>query len=399
MARRAAMIPGRAKAVEREPRAVQVRQHRWWVGTFAVVAVVGVGIGFRLLSAPSVNQVRSRAEGESRAEEWNAALADWRTVNRSDQANARSLLGEARACLALGLAGQAERALRRACEADPSDGESWLLRLELLRLEDRPLEAQSVGWAAFEAVPRKAHREVLQALTLALLADTPDDLARQTLERWVAADRGDVDAKVALLRRMATDPRPSDPDRAARIAQLAVLLAREPANLDVREALILALADAGETTRGRLLLDEWPAAARDARFDRLRGQWSLNYERRPERAIEAFRKAQEGLPHDWKSHYGLSRALQALGRVDEANKEAEAVKMLRETLDPKTLGPRLDADLAHVEDPAAAKDLAELCDRVGLARLAHAWRVLASQPRSPGAARGGSTQPMLPSGR
>jgi hypothetical protein len=39
-----------------------------------------------------------------------------------------------------------------------------------------------------------------------------------------------------------------------------------------------------------------------------------------------------------------------------------------------TLGPKLDAAFAHLGEPAAAGTLAELCGRVGLTRLADAWR-------------------------
>jgi tetratricopeptide (TPR) repeat protein len=253
----------------------------------------------------------------------------------------------------------------------------WRLRLELLRVEDQALEAQAVGWAAYEAVPPAARREVLRDLTLALLADLPDDLARQTLAKWASADPSELDrdARVALLQRFAAMPRAGDPDRATRIAELTVLLERDPRHVPAREALVVALADAGEPDLGRKALEAWPEPLRDARYWRLRGRWDLDYDHQPARAAEALRRALIDLPHDWKTHFRLARALRTLGLEDEAKHEAETVTRLREILEPAVLGPRLAADLdpSRASDPRASRDLAEVCARAGLTRLAEAW--------------------------
>ena len=142
----------------------------------------------------------------------------------------------------------------------------------------------------------------------------------------------------------------------------------------VREALVTALADAGEPEQGRAYLDGWPEDARDARYWRLRGRWDLEHDRRADRAVAAFRTALEAFPQDWRTHYRLARALQIVNQPDQARQEAEAVGRIRELLDPMTLGPKLDAAFAHLGDPAAIRTLAELCARVGLVRLAEAWR-------------------------
>jgi hypothetical protein len=317
--------------------------------------------------------------------DWPAALVAWRAFNTTSQARSATHLAEARAALALGHAALAEQALARAIAADRSNAEPWRLRLELLRVEDRALEAQAVGWDAYQAVPPTSRRELLRDLTLAQLADLPDDLARATLARWAAADASqpNAEARVALLARMAAMPRRDDPDRAARIAELSALSARAPSNLAAREALIIALADAGEPGRGRQALDAWPGpeASRDARYWRLRGRWDLDYDHRPDRAADAFARALADLPHDWKTRSRLARALHALGRDADARHEAEAVSQIRETLDPESLGPRLAADLDRPDDPAALLDLAELCAHTGLTRLANAWHLEADTAR------------------
>ncbi len=214
----------------------------------------------------------------------------------------------------------------------------------------------------------------MASTTLAALAELPDDEVRSRLDRWIGADPADLDARVARLVRIAANPHPGDPDRAERIARLSAILDRDPGHTPAREALLVALADAGEPDRGRAVLDAWPEPARDARYDRLRGRWDLDYDHRADRAAEAYAHAVAELPHDWKSHYGLARALRALGREVEARAEAEAVARLRERLDPSSLGPRLAADLANLDDPRSLLDLAALTESVGLAWLAETWR-------------------------
>jgi len=97
------------------------------------------------------------------------------------------------------------------------------------------------------------------------------------------------------------------------------------------------------------------------------------YDHRPDQAIPAFRAALEVLPHDWRTHYRLARALRILNRADEAQTEAVTVSRIRELLDPLTLSPKLDAAFAHLDEPTAFGTLAEFCARVGLSRLADAW--------------------------
>ncbi len=294
-----------------------------------------------------------------------------------------SARSEAREALSAGQAARAERALIRETKFDPTDPEPWLLRLEMLRVEDRQTEAQAVGWQAHAAVRGPSRRKILRAMTLALLADTPEDIARETLARWVDADPTDLDARVAQLQRIATSPRAGDPDRASRVASLSGILTAHPDHLSAREALVLALADAGDPDRGRAVLDDWPSELRDARYHRLKGRWSLEYEHRYPEAIESFTKALADLPHDWRTHARLARALRDANRDAEAKRAAAVVERLRDALDPVALGKRLDADLAALDAPQSRLDLADLCDRVGLTRLAEAWRRDASEITAP----------------
>ena len=354
-----------------------MRGRRWWL-VAAGIGLIAAAVAARMLAPESPARLRARAEAAERAEDWTAALAVWEALNRTSEADARTLLAEARAALALGRAARADRALTRAIAEAPADPEATLLRLELLRMEDRPLEAGRAGWAAYDGAPPGARREILRALTLALLDDAPEDLARETLRRWCSADPEDADARVALFRRIGPMPRSGDPDVSARVAALQAILDRDPGHLDAREVLIITLADAGDPERGRQLLDSWPRQARDARYLRLRGRWDLDYDHRPAEAVRSLRLALTELPQDWRTRYRLARALRADGRAAEAREAADSLSRLREALDPIPLGRRLAADLEHLDDRESRLDLAALCDRVGLSRLADAWRLDAS---------------------
>jgi tetratricopeptide (TPR) repeat protein len=247
--------------------------------------------------------------------------------------------------------------------------------LQILQVEDRTLDAQRLGWHAYsEEVLPEARRELLRQLTLALVTDLlPEEKIRTTLQRWIEADINDVDARVALWQRIAAQPRTGDPDRPLLVASLKALVAKYPNHTGAREALATSLADAGEPDQGRTVLDSWPESDRDARYWRLRGRWELEYEHRPDQAINAFRTALKELPQDWRSWYRLARALRILDRQDESRVAAETVRRIREVIDPLVLGPRLHAAFEHLDDPKALADLATLCNQAGLTHLSSAW--------------------------
>jgi tetratricopeptide (TPR) repeat protein len=329
---------------------------------------------FRHLARESPAQLQYRAHEAASAGNWGAALRYWRQMNSTEAATSATHLGEARACLALGRALQAESSLRRAIKSGPSDPDPWRLLLEILRVEDRTVEALDLGWKASTSVRPDARPTMLLELTESLLADLPDELVRATLGRWVEADPADVDARVALLQRIGTQPRAADPDRASLLAQLEGLLAAHPGHIGARDALVTALADAGEPVRGRPLLEGWPEAARDARYWRLEGRWELEYDHNPEGAVTALRNALAEMPQDWRSWYRLARALRILGRNQESLEAADAAARIREVLDPLALGPRLSGARDHLDQPHVLRDLGELCDHTGLKRLGEAWR-------------------------
>jgi len=364
------------------------------VAAGAGVAALALLVAFLATRPEDPARLRRRAEAAAAKKDWREALELWRRVNDSPSATATTLLEEGRACLALGRAARGEDALRRATEADPGVARAWLLRLEILRVEDRWFEAAAVGREALAKVAPEDRAAVLRELTLAALSEVPDDLARDTLRKWIAADPADAEAEAALMRRIGSDPRPDDPDRTARLARLEAIVADQPGRPGPREALALALADDGDVERGRAVLDAWPEAARDARYERLRGRWDLEYDGRPATAADAFRRALEAAPHDWRTRYRLARALAALGRRDEADREARAVARVREALDPMASGRGLDDALSKADRPGSRAAIADACARVGLDGLARAWRDLPPAPAQPAAGGSGTSRPI-----
>jgi tetratricopeptide (TPR) repeat protein len=348
---------------------------RLWILT-GLAVLVALATVARLLMPESPARLRAEAEQAARDGDWSAALRAWGAFNATSAARAATLLAEARAALSLGRAAQAERSLRRAIAADPAAPDPVKVLLEILRVEDRTLDARQMAWESYEHLPAESRREVLGDLTTALLADMDDEVARSFLKRWIAADPSDVDARVALSQRIAAQPRADDPDRSVRLDELEAMVAEHPDHLGAREALVTALADAGEPDRGREVLDAWPGVEsdRDARYWRLRGRWELEYDRHPDRAESAFRRVLEEFPQDWRSWAGLSRALTRLGRPDDARGAAAAVGRIREVLEPTTFTPRIYEDIHHLDEPRVLRDLADLADHAGLARLAAAWR-------------------------
>lgn len=356
------------------------RPWRSWVAAAGLFGVVGLLLLIGLAGKPDGKRLRTAAETAARRGDLVRARELWHRLNATSEATAATLVAEGRACLALGRAAEAERILTRAIEANPLDPEPWVLRMEILRVEDRSLEALHLGWEAYDRVDPATRREVLRELMLSALADLPPDLVRATLQRWIEADPEDLDAQAALLRRIAADPRSGDPDRQTRINELFRRLAQHPRHIGTREALVEMLGDAGEADQGRALLDDWPEDHRDARYWRLRGRWDLEYDQRADQAVSALRTALADLPHDWRSRFRLARALRICGMEDAARREAETVARLREILDPSTLGPRLDAALAHLDQDSSVRVLADLCARAGLSRLSDAWRATLNGP-------------------
>ncbi len=362
----------------------------WLTWVLGVTLSGGLLIGLAVVgsfTSSSFESLQRQAQAAEQSGDWSLALQHWRSINATRSARASSHLGEARACLALSRAGQAELSLRRAISADPADPEPWRLLLQILRVEDRTVEIQQLGWNAYDEVLTANRRDILRELTLGLLAELPDELARGTLQRWVDADPKDLDAQVALWQRITAQPRAIDPDRPSVLSALEAMLAEHPAHIGARDALVAVLADAGEPDRGRTVIKEWPEANRDARYWRARGRWELEYDHQPEQAINAFRTAIAELPQDWRSWYRLARALRVLNREKESREAAESVSRIREALEPRVLESRLDAVFNNLNDDGALHELSTLCRQAGLARLANAWLAEIPTAQHPAAVR------------
>src|SRR5579864_3269314 len=108
------------RTIKTQEPVLRVRLVPRWVAIAAPLALL-IGILSWVFGPGDPARHAARAESAAQSGDWEAALKEWRAVNRTRQASAQSLLSEARACLALGRAAQAERALVRANEAAPAD--------------------------------------------------------------------------------------------------------------------------------------------------------------------------------------------------------------------------------------------------------------------------------------
>ena len=369
----------RSGTIGRQPKGVLIGVASAILGTAALLAVS---------TYESPTSRVNRALAAAHAGDWSRARSIWKSINESSSASAFTHQGEARACLALGLAGQAEGLLHKAVGLDPADVESWRLLLQIMRVEGRTVEARDLGWQAYASVLQESHRIILLELTLSLLSVVPEATARHTLSRWVQADPGDVDAQVALIKRQSAEPLTGDPDRPSLVATLEAIVTSRPDHTQSREALIEALADIGEPNRGRKLLDQWPESTRDERYEKLRGRWDLEYDHHPERAAPLFQSALGKMPQDWRSWYRLARAYRAIGREADARAAAVQVERIRESLDPLALGRRLDDALNHLDDPSTPAEMIRLCRQASLHQLADAWQEELNRFQNPIESRG-----------
>src|SRR3954453_12122021 len=176
--------PSSRRSASRQPRS------RRWLGfpPWAWGLVLAGGFGFlmllRMFGPVDRVQLRAQAEAAEQAKDWVTALRLWRRINDTSAATGMTHLGEGRACLALGRAADAERALRKSIAATPSQADAWLLMLEILRVEVRSIDVFDLCWRALAEVSIESHLALLRGLTFLTLTEVPDDLARSTLERW-----------------------------------------------------------------------------------------------------------------------------------------------------------------------------------------------------------------------
>ena len=303
-----------------------------------------------------------------------------RIYNQTNYATVESWREESRAWLSANQAREAEITLRKAIDRFPTDPLLQLMRLEIERVEDRIVEAISHGDQALAQVHSEDRVLILRGLTITLLDTIPEERAREKLKIWLQTDPQDREAEVALIKRMASDPMAGDMDRPTRIARLKSLIQKDSSFTQAYEALTIELAASGFIDEGRSILDQWPKNVRDVRYDRLKGRWELEYDRRPDLAIQSFERVLQHIPHDKTSWFRLSRAYKAIGRDQESQIAADHVAKLVEILDPRTLSPRLTKDFERLNDPQSKLDLAEVCEKAGLVKLAKGWREEAARP-------------------
>lgn len=349
------------------------------LGSIFIICSVIYGCIHLYENRPS--NLRRKAIASFNAGRSREAAEQLRIYNQTDNATVESLREEARAWLSANRARDAEKTLVQAIKQYHTDPLLRLMLLEIQRVEDRIVETIIQGDQALKEVDPQDRILVLRGLTITLLDTIPEERAREKLKIWIQADPEDNQAEVALLKRMASDPMAGDIDRPTRIARLKLIIQKNPSFEQAYEAIAIELAASGLIDEGRSILDQWPDNKRDARYNRLKGRWELEFNNHPDRAVPLFERVVAQIPHDKTSWFRLSRAYKSIGRERESQLAAERVAQLVEILDPRTLSPRLTRDFERLDDPESKLDLAEICEKAGLVKLAKAWREEAAIPR------------------
>lgn len=100
---------------------------------------------------------------------------------------------------------------------------------------------------------------------------------------------------------------------------------------------------------------------------------------RPSEAVPALRKAVEADPRDYESRHQLAQALRSIGEVAQA--DAEAKRAVETTEQIAKLAELNKQAIDHPTDAEVRLELAELCEQLGMTKLAAMWHKAAASCR------------------
>jgi tetratricopeptide (TPR) repeat protein len=322
------------------------------------------------------NDLRACAEQLHRVPEW------WPS-KRED----RFLEGES--YQKLDMARLAERAWRACVADDPLhpmspgylNGAAKAL-VALYVLEDWRSEARDVLWEVFPQVAPEERPVILATLLRVESERIEPKEAAATLSRYVEADPGDWNARLALARNLDALGERARCDRL-----VADCLAERPDDLAAWRTWLEILTERNEPVELERALARMPselAGAPDAPLQRIRG---AAFEARGElsHAAEALRTAVELDPHDDQAHFRLARVARRLELLDDEQHHRERHQAIRQARDEIASAladyRRLHEGTGDGLDRSAVFDrLARVSEAIGRDRLAREWRRLRSEP-------------------
>ncbi|QEH35285.1 Tetratricopeptide repeat protein [Aquisphaera giovannonii] len=256
--------------------------------------------------------------------------------------------------------------------------------LGIYATEDRWDDAADVIWETYDRVgPDRRYRLLGMRINSELERVAPA-ASLPILERYVAADPTDWEALRARARALAALNRK---DEAAR--DFRACLAGRPGDARAWRDYLTMLYDSGDQEGWAALLERPPAAADDEpEAWRHRGLLKEKAEDW-EGALRDYRKALELNPYSMASRYRAAQMEQRLGHreaAEEDRKRADELRDARSALR-SSFGKLLIAQAARdnhqppadPDVPAAMRKVADLCGKLGWARLKEAYNALADR--------------------
>ncbi|MFO0909157.1 MAG: hypothetical protein U0794_12545 [Isosphaeraceae bacterium] len=295
-----------------------------------------------------------------------------------------ALFREGQTWQALDRARDAERAFRTYLRDDPNHPADKPYRdtsevelINLMTLEGRWGETRELIWSAFPRAADRLQREELLIMSLRTVLERYGPRASVgPLRRFVAADPGDFEARLALA---LAEHGMKQNDAADQ--QIAACSAMRPDDPRVWRNWLAILKDRGDLEGMREVLKRAPARLSDS-LAAYRGQ-VLAQDGHLVEAFAAFEKAIAEEPAEADLHYRLALVARRLGRHDresQAQKRVQVLRSAREGLSDalkafETEG-RTDSVAPQRHDEIVLR-LASICRDLGFERDAREWARLA----------------------
>jgi tetratricopeptide (TPR) repeat protein len=262
--------------------------------------------------------------------------------------------------------------------------------LELLKLystEERWEEVRDVLWSAYErAVTPSDHMTLLGMRMRSEMERLAPESSIAQLRRYVAADPSDSHALRALAKAELALGHKAEADRHFREC-----LQKRPDDARIWREYLAMLHDQGDQEAWSALLAQVPASAQDDpeiwRFRGLQKEQAGDFAG----AAEAYRKSLELNPFVMPTHYRLAMVEERLGHRETAAEHRNKADELREARNELRVA---YSDVVNAEDArmrqqpsqpdlaTSLKRLADVCERLGWARVAEAWNKLAESESS-----------------
>jgi tetratricopeptide (TPR) repeat protein len=242
--------------------------------------------------------------------------------------------------------------------------------LNIYLLEERWREAEELLWAMYRAWPPldEDSKPLLVALMGLAFNRTAPESGVATLEKFVRQNSNDDQARLALGRYLIQLGRTGEGQ-----ALIEQCLRRQPLDVRTRSFWIWCLYELGDADAASEALRELPPGWEDFAelwTYRARAQYDLG---EYQASATTCRKALERYPWDRQAHFQLGRALRRLGEREDSERHDQTADGLRK-VEERRLTLFEDVTLRRSRPtPDECQELAEICVKTGMPRLAREW--------------------------